>query len=420
MEPHHPWRAPEATVHRRSAASCLARCAHCDPLPQPRSWRVRDGSRRVPGSTAEAVRPRRKNRCPKGVGPHPGPRIPKGVGPHPGPGTPRGWAAAMGALREARSQLAAERTPDLPGGTAPPVAEQAGRCTAARRQAVSLAALTATHCRSLGRDGSTTVPGGYLDTPPRQYGHDTRTGAPRGLDHTQGRAPPGGLDHTQDRVPPGGGLRQWVRFAKRGHSLPPNARRTCQVEPRHRWPSRREGAPPLGGKLSRSLRSLRPIATASAVTGPRRSPEGAWTHRRGSTATAQEPVPPGGWTTPRTGHPEGVGCGNGCASRSAVTACRRAHAALAHRNRTTRGGLPRQRHTAARRQAVSLAALTATHCRSLGRGGSATVPGGYLNTPPRRSGHDTRTGARRGSDHIQDRAPRRGLGHTQEIGRAHV
>src|SRR5690625_1028148 len=47
---------------------------------------------------------------------------------------------------------------------------------------------------------------------------------------------------------------------------------------RHRWPSGREGAPPLGGKLSRSLRSLRPIAAASVVTGPRRFPEGAWTH----------------------------------------------------------------------------------------------------------------------------------------------
>src|SRR5690625_7573872 len=86
----------------------------------------------------------------------------------------------MGALREARSQLAAERTPDPPDGTAPPAAEQAGRCTAARRQAVSLAALTATHCRSLGRDGPATVPGGYLDTPPRRSGHDTRTGTPKG------------------------------------------------------------------------------------------------------------------------------------------------------------------------------------------------------------------------------------------------
>src|SRR5690625_4680072 len=47
---------------------------------------------------------------------------PQGVGPHPRPGSPRGWAAAMGALREARSQLAAERTPDSPDGTAPPLA----------------------------------------------------------------------------------------------------------------------------------------------------------------------------------------------------------------------------------------------------------------------------------------------------------
>src|SRR5690625_7092385 len=108
----------------------------------------------------------------------------------------------MGALREARSQLAAERTPDPPDGTAPPAAEQAGRCTAARRQAVSLAALTATHCRSLGRDGPATVPGGYLDTPPRRYGHGARTADPRRGERTQGRARPGG------------GLTQWVHCAK--------------------------------------------------------------------------------------------------------------------------------------------------------------------------------------------------------------
>src|SRR5690625_3020137 len=98
----------------------------------------------------------------------------------------------MGALREARSQLAAERTPDPPDGTAPPAAEQAGRCTAARRQAVSLAALTATHCRSLGRDGSTTVPGGYPDTPPRRSGHDARTGAPTGVRPHPGPGTPRG------------------------------------------------------------------------------------------------------------------------------------------------------------------------------------------------------------------------------------
>src|SRR5690625_3770308 len=106
---------------------------------------------------------------------------PQGVRPHPRPGTPRGWAAAMGALREARSQLAAERTPDSPDGTAPPVADL-----------------------------------------------------------------------------------------------------------------RDNGAPPLGGKLSRSLRSLRPIAAASVVAGPRRFPEGAWIHRRGGPATAQGPGTPTG------------------------------------------------------------------------------------------------------------------------------
>src|SRR5690625_3781018 len=61
-----------------------------------------------------------------------------------------------------------------------------------------------------------------------------------------------------------------------------------------RWPSRREGAPPLGGKLSRSLRSLRPIAAASVVAGPRRFPEGAWIHRRGPGAPPQTRPPPGG------------------------------------------------------------------------------------------------------------------------------
>src|SRR5699024_11093274 len=95
------------------------------------------------------------------------------------------------------SQLAAERTPHSPDGTAPPAAKQAERCTAARRQAVSLAALTATHCRSLGRDGPATVPGGNLDTPPRRSGHGTSTGHPKGS------------DHTQDRALPDRGLRRW-------------------------------------------------------------------------------------------------------------------------------------------------------------------------------------------------------------------
>src|SRR5690625_2244283 len=117
----------------------------------------------------------------------------------------------MGALRAARSQLAAERTPDSSGGAAPPVAEQVGGCTAARRQAVSLAALTATHCRSLGGGGSAVVRGGAwihpvlrTDEPraDRRGGSATpRTGAPRGLDHTQGRAPRGGLGHTHDWAP---------------------------------------------------------------------------------------------------------------------------------------------------------------------------------------------------------------------------
>src|SRR5690625_4484375 len=109
----------------------------------------------------------------------------------------------MGALREARSQLAAERTPDPPDGTAPPAAEQAGRCTAARRQAVSLAALTATHCRSLGRDGPATVPGGYLDTPPRRYGH-TQDRAHQGVRPHPGPGHPQGVGpHPEPGTPRG-------------------------------------------------------------------------------------------------------------------------------------------------------------------------------------------------------------------------
>src|SRR5699024_5876459 len=70
---------------------------------------------------------------------------------------------------------------------------------------------------------------------------------------------------------------------------------------------RDNGAAPRGGKLSRSLRSLRPIAAASVVAGPRWFPEGAWIHRRGGPATTPGPVPEGGWTTPKTRHPQGVG-----------------------------------------------------------------------------------------------------------------
>src|SRR5690625_4893843 len=110
----------------------------------------------------------------------------------------------MGALREARSQLAAERTPDPPDGTAPPAAEQAGRCTAARRQAVSLAALTATHCRSLGRDGPATVPGGYLDTPPRRSGHGSKNRCPEGVGpHPRPGTPKGVGPHPGPGTPRG-------------------------------------------------------------------------------------------------------------------------------------------------------------------------------------------------------------------------
>src|SRR5699024_70014 len=79
---------------------------------------------------------------------------------------------------------------------------------------------------------------------------------------------------------------------------------------------RDNGAPPLGGKLSRSLRSLRPIAAASVVAGPRRFPEGAWTHPVLTKKTphppprrprhTQDPAPPGGCTTPKAGRPPGV------------------------------------------------------------------------------------------------------------------
>src|SRR5690625_1971586 len=123
-----------------------------------------------------------------------------------------------------------------------------------------------------------------------------RAGRPEGgwVTPMTGR-PEGGLGHTQGWASRGGGLRQWVRFAQRGRSLPPSARRTHQVEPRLRWPSRWEGAPPLGGKLSRSLRSLRPIAAASVVAGRRWFAGGAWIHpvlRTDEHATAAEVVRP--------------------------------------------------------------------------------------------------------------------------------
>src|SRR5690625_7303698 len=80
---------------------------------------------------------------------------------------------------------------------------------------------------------------------------------------------------------------------------------------------RDNSAPPLGGKLSRSLRSLRPIATASAVTGPRRFPEGTWTH---PVPTTDQPHTHrrGGPTTPRTRHPRGLDHTQDPAPRRAV------------------------------------------------------------------------------------------------------
>src|SRR5690625_1282097 len=109
----------------------------------------------------------------------------------------------MGALRAARSQLAAERTPDSSGGAAPPVAEQVGGCTAARRQAVSLAALTATHCRSLCRGGPRWFAGGGWIH--RRGGAATAQGwaTPR-TGH-----PEGGRTTPKTGHPEGGGLRQW-------------------------------------------------------------------------------------------------------------------------------------------------------------------------------------------------------------------
>src|SRR5690625_3269342 len=237
----HRWRASETTVRRRAAASCLARCAHCDPLPQPRSWRVRGGSRRVPGYTAEAVRPRRQDRCPKGVGPHPR------------PGTPRG------------------------------------------------------------------------------LGHTQDPAPRRGLDHTQDQAPPGGWATLRTRHPEGGwaaprlghpegvGRRNGPQLAQRVSQLA--AERTPDSPGGPAPPVaglRDNGAAPRGGKLSRSLRSLRPIAAASVVAGPRRFPEGAWIHRRGGPATTPGPVPEGGWTTPKTRHPQGVGPHSGAGTPTGV------------------------------------------------------------------------------------------------------
>src|SRR5690625_2385165 len=282
----------------------------------------------------------------------------------------------MGATREARPQLAAERTPDSPGGTAPPAADfPRQRCTTARRHAGSL---TAPHCRSLRGWGWWMATGEFLNlgsrggprgshgfveefgsalvnragTPLARNPPDTtwdghRRGCGNGCDSRsaatacrrthagltrRNRTTGGGLSQTTVHhrsatrrlahcaplpQPPGLGmvdgyrrvpelgvawgpegvsrvcggvrlgpgeqgrdaarqkptghhlgrppprLRQWVRLAKRGHSLPPNARRTHQEEPHHRrrtFPD--NGAPPLGDTPARSLR---PIAAASGV-----------------------------------------------------------------------------------------------------------------------------------------------------------
>src|SRR5690625_3549801 len=104
-------------------------------------------------------------------------------------------------------------------GAGPPAAEQAGRCTAARRQAVSLAALTATHCRSLGRGGSATVPGGYLDTPPRGWTTPKTRHPQGGLDHTQDRAPQGGWTTLRHSRPAGGGDGEGAQLAQRVSKL---------------------------------------------------------------------------------------------------------------------------------------------------------------------------------------------------------
>src|SRR5690625_3420112 len=100
--------------------------------------------------------------------------------------------------------------------------------------------------------------------------------------------------------------------------VPPSGGAPSPRKARHRWRgSTWQVRRALGGKLARSLRSLRPIAAASVVAGPREFAEGAWIHRRGGTATAHGPAPrrgfdhtqdrasPGGWTTPRAGHPQG-------------------------------------------------------------------------------------------------------------------
>src|SRR5690625_2895053 len=114
---------------------------------------------------------------PEGVGSHSGSGFRRGLDHTQGRVSGGGWITPRGGLPEGVgcgngaqlvqrvSQLAAERTLGFSGGAGPPVAGRAGGGAAVRRQAVSLAALTATHCRSLGCGGSAVVRGGCLDAP---------------------------------------------------------------------------------------------------------------------------------------------------------------------------------------------------------------------------------------------------------------
>src|SRR5690625_3975679 len=145
------------------------------------------------------------------------------------------------------------------------------------------------------------------------------------------------------------------------------------MEPHHRRPGRREGGAPLGGKLSRSLRSLRPIAAASVVAGPWWFAEGAWIHCRGGAATSRTGHPQGVGPHPRPGIPRGLDHAQGGASRgggvahrgatraASEPACRRAHAGLTRWNRTTDGRASGKVH---RRSAASCLARCA-HCDPL-------------------------------------------------------
>src|SRR5690625_1034598 len=268
----------------------------------------------------------------------------------------------MGATREARPQLAAERTPDSPGGTAPPAADfPRQRCTTARRHAGSL---TAPHCRSLRGWGWWMATGEFLNLGSR--------GGPRGSHgfvEEFGSALVNRAGTPLARNPPDttwGGHRRGC-----GNGCGPRSAATACA---------RTHAELTRAAASRSgLRSSGWwVATGEFLNlGSRGGPRGShgFVEEFGS-ALVNRAGTPLAITPPDTtwdGHRRG--CGNGCDSRSAATACRRTHAGLTRRNRTTGGGLSQTtvHHRSATRRLA--------HCAPLPQPPGLGMVDGYRRVP---------------------------------------